>query len=178
MAAAPNGLKVMVVGPKSSGKTSISNFLAGQADTLLSPEGAAAPTVGCRILEFEIASAGSGRAIPIELWDTGGDTEYEACWPAIRKDASALVLVYNPEKQAHLEEIGIWYEEFSKELSDDQQILVFSHSASGAKGARPPPRIAELNVLNTDADSASAISSAFTKFMGKVEQIAAKKGEQ
>jgi intraflagellar transport protein 22 len=33
---------------------------------------------------------------------------YEGCWPAILTDAHGIVLVYNPEKPAHEQEIALW----------------------------------------------------------------------
>lgn len=44
-------LKICVVGPKGAGKTAISNFLAGQSNTVV--EGRYDATVGVRILEYE-----------------------------------------------------------------------------------------------------------------------------
>jgi GTPase SAR1 family protein len=63
-------LKICVVGPKGCGKTSISNFLAGQTQSL-STDGKYDPTAGVRILEFE-TRVGQG-PVNIELWDASGD---------------------------------------------------------------------------------------------------------
>jgi GTPase SAR1 family protein len=64
-------LKICVVGPKSVGKTCISNYLAGQTATLVT-EGQYEPTAGVRILEYEINT--QGQAHNVELWDASGDT--------------------------------------------------------------------------------------------------------
>lgn len=62
--------------------------------------------VGVRILECERSLGGPATAI--ELWDTGGSTDYESCWPAIMKDTTGVILVYNPENEGHVSESGAW----------------------------------------------------------------------
>ncbi|CCI50430.1 unnamed protein product [Albugo candida] len=101
----PTTLKVLVIGPKSSGKTTIANFLAGHQDRLGGQE-QYQPTVAVRILETECNKAS------VELWDVSGDQIYEACWPAIIKDAQGVLLVYNPESHSHESEAMLWYEWF------------------------------------------------------------------
>ncbi len=66
----PSTLKICVVGPKGTGKTTISNFLAGQSERLDAGAGNS-PTVGVRILEFEAPV--SQDKVNIELWDASGD---------------------------------------------------------------------------------------------------------
>ena len=68
-------IKVLVIGPKGSGKSTISNFLAGRKHVLTENY---RPTNGVRILEFEKDAPknpnipGDGK-ITIELWDVSGD---------------------------------------------------------------------------------------------------------
>jgi GTPase SAR1 family protein len=64
-------MKIVVVGPTGSGKTTISNFLAGSKDSLVSEK--YSPTIGVRILELEVKNEGSND-INVELWDASGDT--------------------------------------------------------------------------------------------------------
>lgn len=66
-------LKIAIVGPKASGKSQISNFLAGQAESPASDR--YDPTVGVRILETE-KSENNGQHLQIELWDASGDHRY------------------------------------------------------------------------------------------------------
>ena len=63
-------LKIVVIGPKGSGKTCISNYIANQRDTLQVER--YDPTVGTRILEVE--SKIGGNSANIEIWDTSGDS--------------------------------------------------------------------------------------------------------
>lgn len=68
-------LKLVVAGPKGSGKTVISNFLSGQTDKLVVSE-KYSPTAGVRILEFEGKTKGVSETLNIELWDCSGDDKY------------------------------------------------------------------------------------------------------
>jgi len=65
-------LKVLVIGPTGSGKSTITNFLAGRKHVLSENY---RPTVGCRIVEFEESfnALGGEQKITIELWDVSGD---------------------------------------------------------------------------------------------------------
>ena len=69
-------IKILIIGPTSSGKSTIANFLAGRKNVTTANY---RPTVGCRILEFEkddpkSANVGLGDSkITIELWDVSGD---------------------------------------------------------------------------------------------------------
>lgn len=70
----PRKLKIIVVGPKNSGKTTISNFLMGQTAEITGGE--YQPTIGCRILEAEYPSGGN-QMVNVELWDASGDNRYD-----------------------------------------------------------------------------------------------------
>jgi hypothetical protein len=51
------------------------------------------------------------------LWLTGTPrsslpcvcVSYEACWPAILQGAHGVLLVYNPDKPAHEQEVDLWW---------------------------------------------------------------------
>ncbi len=61
-------LKLITIGPKGSGKTSISNYLLNTNNENLETD-RYEPTIGTRILEGEF---GNGN-IQVELWDCSGD---------------------------------------------------------------------------------------------------------
>jgi len=86
--------KVLVVGPCEAGKTLVANVLAEAVETASEIY---RPTVGVRIMEFETEVRNAQR-VTVELWDASGDSKFSKCWPAIKKDAAGVVLVYNPEK--------------------------------------------------------------------------------
>ena len=64
-------LKIVIAGPKQTGKTLIGNFLAGQSESLVSDK--YTPTVGVRILEFEARVHGVSEDLNVEIWDASGD---------------------------------------------------------------------------------------------------------
>ena len=99
-------MKILLVGPAHSGKSTIANFLAadGKSSTIGSPDTKYEPTVGVRILEFDQGGSSefkTSRTISIELWDCSGRQEFEKCWPAIQDKADGVIVVYNPDNRAH-----------------------------------------------------------------------------
>jgi len=100
MAAAP--LKVLLLGPSKTGKSSAASFLAGQGGD--SPLGgfSPGPTVGVRILTFERAGA------QVELWDVSGDQSYEPAWPAVQKGAEAALVLFNADAPGSAKEAELW----------------------------------------------------------------------
>merc|ERR1711934_137511 len=92
--------KIMVAGPKQSGKSSISDFLASHRDA---PKDNYDPTAGVRIQEFEATVSGSssnndGTRIAVELWDMSGDfVKYQSTWPAVQADCDGCLFVAEAE---------------------------------------------------------------------------------
>jgi GTPase SAR1 family protein len=71
-------MKILVAGPKGSGKSMITNYLASHnfADknpSLTSENFPYYPTAGVRIVEHEIKVNGINEDLTLELWDTSGD---------------------------------------------------------------------------------------------------------
>merc|ERR1719183_2717886 len=97
--------KVLLVGPTEGGKSTIANVLAENSE---SASDTYRPTVGVRILEFEGEVRCVSQQVTIELWDVSGDfiqPKYTKCWQAIQKDAVGCVLVYNPERANHEQDV-------------------------------------------------------------------------
>lgn len=72
-----NTIKILVIGPLQSGKSTISNFLAERAEGPSNYR----PTVGVRILEFEKQAPRNPKRpgqdkVLIELWDISGDSKF------------------------------------------------------------------------------------------------------
>ncbi|KAJ8608496.1 hypothetical protein CTAYLR_005743 [Chrysophaeum taylorii] len=169
----PPGLKISVVGPSGSGKSTIANYLASESEG--SSAFKVAPTytqtVGCRILECERTI--DGPLMPIELWDTGGSTDYESCWPAVMKDTDGVVLVYNPENEGHVSESGAWYDFFVKNnsLSDDQCIVfAFAPNAQPEIRPRTSPKLQHLNVVNITIEDGQTLLHQFDRFLRQVKK--------
>ncbi|TYZ67878.1 hypothetical protein PybrP1_000044 [[Pythium] brassicae (nom. inval.)] len=169
-------LKIVVVGPKEAGKTTIANFLSEQTDRLGGQE-RYQPTVGVRILELERGKTN------IEIWDVSGDQVYEACWAAVTKDVNGVVLVYNPESHIHESEAMLWYEWFMQTPGVDPSVcLVFEHTAgSGSNKKVAAPQSSSklrlpsgVRVAATTFESPNVLKSEFDKLLQSAQDIAAK----
>ncbi|XP_009558469.2 intraflagellar transport protein 22 homolog [Cuculus canorus] len=125
------GAKVLLVGPRESGKSVLANFVSESIEGI----GSYSPTQGVRILEYEMNSNRKGGACQFELWDCSGDQKFETCWPALMKDSHGVVIVFNPELPSHLKEIEMWYSYFVQQqpLLDSQCLLV-AHHKPGSTG--------------------------------------------
>ncbi|XP_027717920.1 intraflagellar transport protein 22 homolog isoform X2 [Vombatus ursinus] len=125
--------KILFVGPCESGKTVLANFLTESSDITEYN-----PTQGVRILEFEnpqVASNNKGIGCEFELWDCGGDTKFESCWPALMKDSHGVVIIFNADIPSHLKEIEMWHSCFvQQQLLQDSQCLLIAHHKPGSGG--------------------------------------------
>jgi len=128
-------LKIAIVGPKQSGKTFISNHLAGNG--LDGGDDKYDPTAALRVLEFEkeiVARSKDGKQsmetkVLVELWDCSGDSKYEACWPAICKELTGVCIVFNPTSKTQASDSIAWTEWFVKNAElDSPQCILFAHS--------------------------------------------------
>eukprot|EP00602_Paraphysomonas_sp_CaronLab_P004134 CAMPEP_0185024852 /NCGR_PEP_ID=MMETSP1103-20130426/8039_1 /TAXON_ID=36769 /ORGANISM="Paraphysomonas bandaiensis, Strain Caron Lab Isolate" /LENGTH=172 /DNA_ID=CAMNT_0027557923 /DNA_START=111 /DNA_END=629 /DNA_ORIENTATION=- len=163
-------LKICVVGPKQTGKTAISNFLAGQTSGIV--EGKQYdPTAGVRILEYEANIPGSSGPVNVELWDASGDHSYEGCWRAIMNEADGVLLVYNPDAPAQDQQIGDWFEFFVRKnnLREDQ-CMVFAHRMHGGGNEkfRPPPLFSKVNSSLTTPQTANDMKGMFDNFVNEL----------
>ncbi|XP_033747818.1 intraflagellar transport protein 22 homolog [Pecten maximus] len=122
-------VKVLVVGPCQSGKTTVSNFLADATDQA---SGEYHPTQGCRIVEFE-CNTGGRQNVEVEMWDCSGDRRFETCWPAMAKDTNGIVFVFNPDMPNHDKDMEGWYDYFvAQQNLKDSQCIAFAHHKPGA----------------------------------------------
>lgn len=120
---------------KQSGKTVLANFLTESSDITEYN-----PTQGVRILEFEnphVTSNNKGTGCEFELWDCGGDSKFESCWPALMKDAHGVVIVFNADIPSHLKEIEMWYSCFvQQQFLQDSHCMLVAHHKPGSGGER------------------------------------------
>ena len=58
---------------------------------------------------------------------------FESCWPALIKDSSGVVIVFNPDIPSHLKEIETWHSMFiSSQVLQDNQCLLMAHHKPGS----------------------------------------------
>eukprot|EP01006_Ploeotia_vitrea_P023454 TRINITY_DN55947_c0_g2_i1.p1 TRINITY_DN55947_c0_g2~~TRINITY_DN55947_c0_g2_i1.p1 ORF type:complete len:200 (-),score=18.95 TRINITY_DN55947_c0_g2_i1:165-764(-) len=173
-------VKLLVIGPERSGKSTISNFLAKFRDK---PSAEYKPTVALRILEYEAENlnfnkqigatrgytTGSSRAA-VELWDVSGHHQrYQSCWQSIMKDANGIIFVFNPDIKNQEKELEMWHKSFAMPLKiKDHCCLVLAHyqQASVSKDMAPkmPKNMAKIKVLETTLDNPQ-------QFRGEVDRL-------
>ncbi|XP_014906558.1 intraflagellar transport protein 22 homolog [Poecilia latipinna] len=164
--------KILFVGPTESGKTVVANFL---SDTTENVGGEYRPTQGVRILEFESQPEGSGDKIcEVELWDCSGDFKFESCWPALMKDCSGVVIIFNPDIPSHLKEIETWHSIFiSTQSLQESQCLLIAHHKPGCEiehGRLPlAPNLSRLPLIHSDLEEEPEdVRHSFYRYLGNV----------
>lgn len=159
--------KVIMVGPTAAGKTFLSNFL---ADATEFSGGEYHPTQGVRIIEFETSASETGRSsVDVELWDCSGDKRFEACWPAMVRDASGAVFVYNPDQPNHDKELDTWYNFIiGNQHLKEGQCYVFAHHKPNTAGeaSELSNSFSKIPQIHTSLDEdAEAVRREFNRFL-------------
>jgi intraflagellar transport protein 22 len=165
-----SSLKVVVAGPKGTGKTVVSNFLAGQSDSLDVEK--YDETAGARILELEQQMSYGN--VKIELWDSSGDHQYESCWRGIMSEADGVVLIYNPDAPGQDQQIHDWFDFFVRKNGlSDQQCMIFAHRPKNSAGDRfkPPPLFSRVTAALTTTASGGDMKAMFQNFTKEIYNI-------
>eukprot|EP00741_Cyanophora_paradoxa_P015538 tig00020902_g14999.t1 len=176
-------VKILVVGPKACGKSTLANFL---ADYMEKPSGDYRPTKGCRIHEFERDIPSQARRGPstvrvaVELWDVSGDRNFQPCWPAILRDVNGILFVYNPEEKSQQTEVSeVWYKQFVAESRlRDNQCLCFAHRGSSFKRVEGQKLAGRVTQVYTNLDeNPQAIKESFDQWLVAVMDAASQARE-
>lgn len=144
---ASDALKIIVIGPKGCGKTTVANYVSGFSTTL----GEYHPTIGIRCLEFDrdrltVTDPKKRTSVTVkcavELWDVSGDTRFASCWPAIAQDCDGVLMVFNPDEKGQEKDIEMWFKTFvlNKNLKHDTQCALFAHRSS------PGDRVSKIKI--------------------------------
>ena len=90
-----------------------------------------------------------GAGCEFELWDCGGDPEFESYWPALMKDSHGVVIVFNASILSHLKEIEMWYSCFvQQQFLQNTPCLLIAHHKPGSRSYKENPALAPpLNKL-------------------------------
>ena len=169
----PQGLKVIVGGPCRTGKTVISNFLSDTAGHMNFPD-RYEKTAGVRVLEFERSVGGGyGSQISVELWDCSGDEKYESCYPAMTQDASAAILVFDPDDRGQSEVMHKWYEWFvdGPGLRAENCLLVAMRQSKSLMTKPSAPRQIpdRVRMVSASFESGEVLKREFDRFVKEVE---------
>lgn len=127
-------------------------------------------------MEFESQSEGSkgNGPLEVELWDCSGDFKFESCWPALMKDSTGVVIVFNPDVPSHLKEIETWYSMFisSQGLQDNQCLLIAHHKPGSEVEDRRLPlasHLSRLPLIHSNLDEEpEEVKLAFRRYLGNV----------
>jgi intraflagellar transport protein 22 len=158
--------KIVILGPKCTGKTSLASFLCSYFDVENEDKTKKAslkldnynPTAGARILELTVKNT------DIELWDISGDHKYENCWKAMMADMDGCILVYNPEGPGQEQQLDDWYDFFVKKNNvDDAQCLAFAFRMSENASERftPPPLFSKVTAALINPSSSQDVADMF-----------------
>eukprot|EP00056_Hartaetosiga_gracilis_P022389 m.30118 g.30118 ORF g.30118 m.30118 type:complete len:186 (+) comp9614_c0_seq1:263-820(+) len=104
--------KIVIVGPKKSGKSYLADFLCDEVTS--GEEREYYPTKGCRIVTFESNANKRSETLNIELWDISGDENYDNVWPAMSQGANGAIVVYDGTKPVDSAELTKWFKPFIK----------------------------------------------------------------
>ena len=164
--ASNDSVKIVVVGPKRSGKSSLCNYLSGYKE--FSSE--YRPTLGLRICECD-REMQSLEKVSVELWDIGGDRNFENGWPAITKDMNGCIIVYNASNTNHMKDLEFWYKAFIQGKVKEECCCVFAHCLSSEEYSKenPIPKLPKsmtklaATLTNLDIPDKDKIFSVFDK---------------
>jgi len=172
-------VKVLMVGPKGSGKSALANYIADAVQNSETPSQAFPETKGVRIVEFDRKVRGKKGTenVSVELWDVSGNRElYEGTWPAIMHGAVGVVYVYDATKVGEEKDLDQWHRSFGQSLGvKDSQILVMAHKKADVKthkGSLPKSLSHVQTVSTTLEDSQSIIKEHFDRFLVQVAHAA------
>ncbi|CAC9527670.1 conserved hypothetical protein [Leishmania infantum JPCM5] len=175
-------IKIIVVGPVKSGKTTITNFLSGTRETATSKYYETNPL---RIVETEIEldsrnltdrrvvfSGGDAKTkrVLVQIWDLSGNSKHQAGWPAVANGADGIIFVFDPALRNGEKELSLWHKTFAVNQSEldalgnfavrvpDKHCLVFAHhstppnNVAGEGLPSMPKGLEKIKVLETSLD--------------------------
>lgn len=158
-------VKVLVLGPSRSGKSTLADFLSNQRE---SPTSRYYETNPLRILEAEVdletnrirknmnvfgSDNSRLKRARVQLWDLGGSSKHQPCWGAVAKACDGIIFVFNPSIDKAERELLLWHKQFyfdQQEVDDEGKIvrrvedgccLVFGHHSAAPSGGQSSDNI-------------------------------------
>ncbi|CAF2427361.1 unnamed protein product [Rotaria sp. Silwood2] len=170
-------IKIAVVGPLASGKSSFINFATETRESFTETY---IPTVPVRIIEYEAPSTTRGRSetVNVQIFDCSGDTKFEHTWPAMSYKLNGTIFVYDPEDKKQAEELNLWYNNFVEKpnLTEKCCLLVASRKTQDEEDGRSGHEV-KLSTLFSDipritfngkTDEIETIKQTFVDFLKRV----------
>jgi hypothetical protein len=81
-------LKILMAGPKKSGKSTLANVL-GEAQTTNELSAPYFPTLGVRVVEAQVENTN------IEFWEISGDLNFKQYWAVLAEKANGCIFVFS-----------------------------------------------------------------------------------
>ena len=164
-------LSVFIIGPSGVGKTLIANNLADIIDTASIEQHS---TVGVRILEISKTLNFQKRElnVSVEIWDCSGDPSYYSLWPAVTRDAHAIIYVGNDEVDNQLET----WQSFFPQLNNSQ-IAVISLGSNKPFNLKKWSGCTTINMSNQELNT-TQLKSEFDKLLYSAYNVQQDKREK
>eukprot|EP00757_Euglenozoa_sp_SAG-D1_P010071 gene10071-3139_t len=137
-------VKLLILGPPACGKSNISNVLAGYE-----PRSEYRETAGARVVQFDCENLNVGRRVTanVELWDVSGNLSFQSCWPAIYKDASGIIFVFDGNVQDQQKVLEFWWVNFANNTGVDPSCCtIFCHTSEPAAQSKGIPPMLKFDV--------------------------------
>ena len=165
-------LKIAVLGPSISGKSGISNILAGLNESLTSQYN---ETKGVRILEFDkVVSTGlkdNTTVVSIELWDFSGASDSAPNLFALIPNLNGILFVYpHPSSTNSLQTNTDYWTRHNLNVKCNAIVFancITSSSKESIKVKFSSSVLANAPIVNTSLEAPNSITSEFDKFIGK-----------
>ncbi|XP_029380918.1 intraflagellar transport protein 22 homolog isoform X3 [Echeneis naucrates] len=110
----------------------------------------------------------------VVLFSSLSSPRFESCWPALMKDSSGVVIIFNPDVPSQLKEIETWFSMFisSQGLQDNQCLLMAHHKpGSDVKDGRLPlaSHLSKLPLIHSNLEEEPEdVRRAFCRYLGTV----------
>ncbi|KAI3381692.1 hypothetical protein SNEBB_004587 [Seison nebaliae] len=166
-------LKICVLGPKESGKTTLSNFLYNDEVNISQNY---IKTEGVRILDIhQRYSEIQSTPLHINIWDCSGNSpKYQRVWNTFKKNCNGIVFVYNPENSTHGQAMDDYYRYFvENNKTNSPEILVVAYRKEGKINAatKLSNKFAKTQITSIDLNDRISINEfkeAFVYFLEKI----------
>ncbi len=163
-----NNIKLVFVGDKGTGKTSIINRLLGKDfDSSISTTVAASFSSKSLIIK--------GHSFTADIWDTAGSEMYRSMLKLFLKGAKGVFIVYNINNKESFDNIDIWIKILKEDIKDNVSIIIIGNKSDLYEIREVTVEQGQLkakeygaNFIETSASSNTNIQKDFEILMKKI----------
>ncbi|XP_017771397.1 PREDICTED: intraflagellar transport protein 22 homolog [Nicrophorus vespilloides] len=163
-------VKILIIGTRNAGKSSIANFL---ADMSLEVPDSMRPTDSLRILEYDLHDVdvnGTKSNVDVQLWDTSGNEKCVSFWPFWRKNADGVVFAYSNEDEDYGKKLDYMHNYFvSQQGLSLRACLVCTLNSPADNSAKLPQVFNKISQINVNLENnAEKFRQEFAKYIVSV----------